>query len=59
MTASDSSQWQLWVRGTLSSLTEAAIQGVCRLNGSKLRDTGHSTEPLPPAAIAELLSVGS
>jgi hypothetical protein len=32
---------------------EADLQMVCRLNGSNLRDTGHSFEAGPMAALAE------
>jgi len=36
-----------------SLLTKAAIQAACSLNVGNLRDTGHSTEATPPAAMAD------
>lgn len=38
---------------------EADLQMVFRLNGSNLRDTGHSFEAGPMAALAEVLPVAA
>jgi len=38
-------------------VTKAAVQAEYRVNGSNLRDTGHSDGATPPAAMADLLSV--
>lgn len=35
---------------------ETAVQAACRVNVGKLRDTGHSTQPMPPAAKAGRLT---
>ncbi len=56
-TASDSCQWQLRARSTHSSEMEAALQVAHHLNGSNLRDTGHSSERSRMAVLAEVLSV--
>jgi len=34
-------------------MTKAAVQAAYRVNVGNLRDTGHSTQPTPPAAKAE------
>jgi len=46
-----------WAQSTHSSVKEAALQIACRLNGGNLRDTGHSSEAGPMAALAESLPV--
>jgi len=37
---------------------EAAVQLACRLNVSNLHDTGHSTDPMPTAAMADEETAG-
>ena len=44
---------QIWVDSTHSLLTNAAIQAAYSLNVGNLRDTGHSAEVTPPAALAD------
>jgi hypothetical protein len=36
-----------------SPLAKAAVQAAYRVNVGNLRDTGHSTQPTPPAAKAD------
>jgi hypothetical protein len=37
----------------IASETNPAGSLICHVNGSNLRDTSHSTEPVPPTAMAE------
>lgn len=46
----------LWVECRPSPLTKTVIPAVYSINVGNLCDTGHSTEPTPPAAMTELLS---
>src|SRR5512139_3163430 len=47
------SLWPVRVGCRPSLLTKAAIQAAYLLNVGNLRDTGHTTEAMPPAAMAE------
>lgn len=44
---------QLWLGNCPSLLAKAAIQAAYSLNVGNLRDTGHSAEAMPPAAMAD------
>ena len=52
-------QCLLWAPSNHSPVNEAALKVAYHLNDGKLRDTGHSSEPAPPAAMAELLALAS
>jgi hypothetical protein len=47
--------WPEWALSTHSPVKDAVLHVGCRLNVGNLRNTGHSTEAAPPAALAELL----
>ena len=53
LTALGKAVWPDWAPSTHSPVNEAALQVAYHLNDGKLRDTGHSSEPAPPAAMAE------
>jgi hypothetical protein len=52
-TALEKAGWPEWARSTHSPVKEAALQLAYRLNGGNLRDTGHSPEATPTAAMAD------
>jgi hypothetical protein len=51
--ATHRSQWQKRVGCRPSLLTKAAIQATYSLNVGHVRDTGHSSEATPAAALAD------